>query len=223
MTELYHLHLKGIRDDKWKEKKEIIINDSFTNRLGKKVNNFNDCTTNPALENISNNINELLQHSGYQDYSKMPLYLILEYLLDPNTSINKSTQKVILQEVKNLAFQASIFKRETAMENYRKDHTKKLPSRQHCLYATTESGIDFWKKRISDGDIDIFRIETLEEPFKTSEIFIPSESGTYEEIYNDSFKYWNPKFKNIPEEASEYLVQGKVKILEKVAEIKKPR
>lgn len=50
--ELYHLHtknLEGCRDDKWKEKKEIIINDSFTNRLGNKIKNFNDSTNNAGL------------------------------------------------------------------------------------------------------------------------------------------------------------------------------
>ena len=219
MTELYHLHLKGNRDDKWKEKKEIIINDSFTNRLGKKVNNFNDCTTNPKLNEVSDIINNLFEYAGYKSFSRMPLYLILDHVL--NTNIDLETQKIILQEVRNLAFQAEIFKRETAMENYRKDNNKELPSRQHCLYATTESGIEYWKNKIIDGDIDIFRIETLEEPFKTSEIFIPDESSTYEEMYNSSFRYWNPKFKNIPEETSEYLVKGKIKILEKVDEIKR--
>lgn len=221
MAELYHLHLKGIRDDKWKEKKEITITNDFTNRLGKKVNNFNDCITNPQLDNISNTLNNLFQQCGYQKLSKMPLFLILDYMLDPNINIDPKTQKIILQEARKLAFQATILKRETAMENYRKDNKNHLPSRQHCIYATTENGIEYWKNKIIDNDIDIFRIETLEEPFKTSEIFIPNESSTYEEMYNNSYKYWNPKFKNIPEESSEYLIQGKVKILEKVDEIKK--
>ena len=40
-------------------------------------------------------------------------------------------------------------------------------------------------------------------------------------MYNNSFRYWNPKFKNIPEVYSEYLIRGKIKILEKVGEKKK--
>lgn len=220
MAELYHLHLKGIRDDKWKEKKEIVITDNFINRLGKKVNNFNDCTNNPRLYNITSKLNNLLQQLNYHEFSKMPLHLILDYVLDPNTHIDQKTQKIVLQEMRNLAFETAILKRETAMESYRKDNKNNLPSRQHCLYATTESGIEYWKYKLLDGDIDIFRIETLEEPFKTSEILIPGESGTYEEIYNNSFKYWNPKLKNVPDETSEYLVKGKIKILEKVDEIK---
>ena len=37
--ELYHLHLKGCHDDKWKERKEIVVTNKFENRLFKKVNN----------------------------------------------------------------------------------------------------------------------------------------------------------------------------------------
>jgi len=219
---LYHLHVKGIkgvRDDKWKEKKEIIITDGFVNRLGKKVNNFNDSVITDELKGIITNINFYLQLDGFEGFLKMPLYLILDYMND--NKVDYETQKIILQEVRNLAFQAAMFKREMAMENFRKDNNSSLPSRQHCLYATTDAGINYWLEQLKDGDIDIFRIEPIEEPFKTSEIFIPSESNNYEEIYNNSFRYWNPKFKNIPEEYSEYLVKGKVKILEKVGEIKR--
>lgn len=221
MAELYHLHLKGIRDDKWKEKKEIIITNDFTNRLGKRINSFNDCTENSQLNSISNKLNNFLQYNGYQSFSKMPMYMILDYVLNSNEKIDLKTQKAILEEIRVLVFNAAMLKRETAMENYRKDNKENLPSRQHCLYATTEKGINYWANRITDNDIEIFRIEALEEPFKTSEAFIPDESSTYEEMYKKSFKYWNPKFKNIDEESSEYLVQGKVKILEKVAEVKK--
>ena len=57
MAELYHLHLKGRHDEKWKEKKELNITPDFTNRLGKRINEFNDCTINPELQIISNIIN----------------------------------------------------------------------------------------------------------------------------------------------------------------------
>lgn len=221
MTELYHLHLIGNRDDKWKENKEIIIDDSFINRLGKKVNSFNDCTTNPQLDNISNSLNTIFKYSGITSFSKMPLHLILDFVLDPRNNIDQKTQLEVLKEVRNLTFQAAIFKRETAMENYRRDNNKNLPSRQHCIYVTTEHGIKYWLDRITDGNIDIFRIDALDEPFKTSEIFIPDESSNYKEMYDGSFRYWNPKFKNIPEETSEYLVKGKIKVLEKVDEIRR--
>jgi len=219
--ELYHLHLKGNHDDKWKENKEIVITDKFVNRLARKVNSFNDCTSLSKLDNITKEVNAILAYNNFEPFSKMPLHLILEYLLNPN--IDLKTQKILLQEAKRIVFEASIFKREMAMENFRKDNFGNLPSRLHCLYATNEEGIDYWERQLMDGNLDIFRIEVIDEPFKTNEVFIPIESSSYEEMYSNSFRYWKPKFKNVPEECSEYLVQGKVKIMEKVGEIKKDK
>ena len=122
MAELYHLHIKGIKEHKWKEKKEIIINNDFTNRLGDKINNFNDCTNNRNLEDIANYLNDILATIGYQTYSKMPLHLILDHMLNNQSKIDKKTQMIILNELKTLAFHSSVFKRELAMENFRKDN-----------------------------------------------------------------------------------------------------
>lgn len=221
--ELYHLHLQGIRDDKWRSGKEFIINSKFRNRLGKKVDGFNECITNPKLDNISNDINELLMSNGYYPFDKMPVYMILEYLI-ANDDVDLKTKKIILEEVRKITRDAALFKREMAMENFRKDNGYFLPSRLSCIYATDEEGIDYWKKSLSDGSLDIFRIDCMDEVFKTNEIFIPKESLGYEQLYKDSYKYWNPKFKNISENEKmrvEYLVQGKVKVLEKVGEIRK--
>ena len=200
--ELYHLHLKGIRDDKWKEKREIVIDKNFTNRLGNKVNNFNNCTSNPELNKISNILNRHFQTNGLGTFSKMPLHLILDFLVQLN--VDDKTQIVILKELRNLAFQSSIVKRELAMDNFRKDTRPELPSRLHCLYATNESGINYWKNNLIDGDLELFRIDTLNEPFVTSEIFIPDEDSNYEQMYNGAFRYWNPKLKDAPEYTFEY-------------------
>lgn len=62
----------------------------------------------------------------------------------------------------------------------------------------------------------IFKVLATGTIFKTNEQLLPSENSTYGESYNVSFKYWNPKFKNLSNYTNEYLVQGKVKILEKL-------
>lgn len=219
MSELYHLHTKGIRDDKWKEKKEIIINDNFINRLGKRCNEFNDCINNDQFSQICNNINNMLSYYGYETFTNMPLHLVIDYLL--NNNVDRTAMIKILQEVKKLSYNSSIFKREMAMEQFRKDNNNSLPSRLHCIYATDEKGIDTWKNKLVDGDMDLYRIDVIDEPFKTSELFIPCESCSFEDIYKYSYNYWNPKFKNINASANEYLVKGKIKILEKVAEYKR--
>ena len=224
MTDLYHLHLKGVKEHKWKENIEIIINNDFTNRLGSFVNNFNDCTNNKKLDNLIIRLKELLNQSGYKTFDKMPLILLLDYMLEYPNTIDRETKKIILNETRELVYNTFIIKRELAMESFRKDNNANLPSRLHCLYATNEKGIDYWAHTLMAGDIndiDVYRIETLEEPFKTNEIFIPNDSFNFQEVYKNSYEYWNPNFKDVNEETSEYLVTGKVKILEKVAEIKK--
>ena len=223
--ELYHLHLKGIKDNKWKEKREIGIDKNFTNRLGVKVNNFNDCTDNNDLRFITNEINTFFRQNGYESFSKVPLYLVFEHLIDKmekeKRKINPELQLAIFKELRNMTFQAALVKRELALENFRKDNKPELPSRLHCLYATNEFGINYWKNNITDGDLEVFRIDTLNEPFVTSEMFIPDEDSNYEQMYNGAFRYWNPKLKNASENTFEYLIQGRVKILEKVDEIKR--
>lgn len=45
---------------------------------------------------------------------------------------------------------------------------------------------------------------------------LPDEEANYGDAYNQAFKYWHPKFKDVPEYTNEYLAQGKIKILCKV-------
>lgn len=223
MTELYHIHTKGIRDDKWKVNKELIISDNFVNSLGKKCNEFNDCNTSNKLNDICDRINYVLNSFGFDSYENMPIHLIIEQLLidEQNNRMDKNVLLEVLKLVKFLSYNASIFKREMAMEQYRKDNNSNLPSRLHCVYATDEDSLDTWRKKAINNDIEVYRIDIFEEPFKTSEIFIPDESFSYKDMYSNSYNYWNPKFKNIGNASNEYLVKGKIKILEKVAEFKK--
>jgi len=221
--ELYHIHTKGIRDDKWKENKEIVITDDFINRLGKMCNDFNDCISSNQFSEVCYKINENLMYSGYEIFNDMPIYLIINQLLidEKNGNLDKDTMLKALKIVRNLSYNSSIFKREMAMEQHRKDNNSNLPSRLHCIYATDEKGVMTWINTLVNGEKEIYRIDVIDEPFKTSEIFIPSESCSYKDMYENSYRYWNPKFKNVNERFNEYLVKGKVKILEKVDEIKK--
>lgn len=112
-----------------------------------------------------------------------------------------------------------IFKREMALENYRKENVPKLPSRLNCVYATTEEGISYWKNNLVDNDLEVFEIDVENEPFETNEQLLPRETLSYMGIYNSAYHYWNPNIKSKMKQTNEYLVQGRVKILKKVGEI----
>ena len=108
-------------------------------------------------------------------------------------------------------------------ENYRLENASNLPSRLHSLYVTTEEGLSYWCNLLIDNDLEVFKVDVANEPFVTNEQFLPSEELTYQESYNLSKNYWYPKFnkQNIDTASNEYLVQGRVRILKKVDEIKK--
>jgi len=115
-----------------------------------------------------------------------------------------------------ISFNANYFKRESALENYRKDKVSMLPSRLHSVYLTDEKGIDAWIEKLAVENIELFRVVAEGNIFKTSEIFIPDETLSYEKTYDAAYDYWHPNFKKAPDDANEYLVQGKIKVLEKI-------
>lgn len=220
---LYHIHLKGIKDDKWKEGKEFVISDNFTNRLGNRINNFNCWTSSNGIDNAVNDINILLERYGYPTFEdEVDIVSLVDYLIQKN--VDRNTLKDILKRVKKLAFDAAMFKREMAMESFRRDYNNSLPSRQKCIYATDEAGIGYWGDIVLSSNtscgVELFRIDPMDDVFKTNEIFIPNETLNYEKMYKNSYEYWSPKFKKLSQEdmqKNEYLVKGRVRVLEKMS------
>ena len=49
-----------------------------------------------------------------------------------------------------------MFKRETALENYRKNNFNFLPSRLHSIYLTDEKGVSYWIDALDAKDYDLF-------------------------------------------------------------------
>ena len=109
-----------------------------------------------------------------------------------------------------------MFKRETALENYRKDNVSTLPSRLHTIYLTDEKGVDYWINALQTNNYKLYRVEASGEIFKTNEQLIPDEELSYKDVYESAYNYWHPNFKHVPDYTNEYLVKGKVKVLEKI-------
>ena len=87
-------------------------------------------------------------------------------------------------------------------------------------------GIDEYARHyitLIDGDLELFRIEVSDASFLTNSLYLPQSDCSYGEGYDNAFKYWHPNLKNDNPRYREYLVQGKVKIKEKVAEFEKSK
>lgn len=213
--ELYHIHLLGHQDKMYKENNEINIKENlFNNRLYDRAMNFGVSVSSDDYEFTSR-----LFNMCYFFGNKLPAGEVLAFL---NATDACPEEKVkLLKELEKMLLSIQIAKRELSIENYRKDHYSNKPSRMHSLFACYEEGLDFWKRNINDGSVDIYRIDVLDEPFVTSPNLLPSETSSYLESYNASMRYFNPRQKDLDKMTDEILVQGKVKILEKVEEIRR--
>ena len=177
--ELYHVHVKKNHDYAWKENKEILIPEDFKSKMMKR---YNDFSTSFDVDN----------------YGKIPFDQYIKNYLENiiySNNIDKYELLLLLGKAHDIIYYSNMFKRETAMDNFRKDNCNKLPSRLHSIYLTDEKSLDNWIDKLTRNG--------------------------YEQVYNDSYNYWHPNFKKVDDKSNEYLVQGKVKVLEKINHTKK--
>lgn len=197
--ELYHFHKEGVKDNMWKVNKTIYVPTNFNSSTYKRYEDFSN-TVYPA--------------TGYP----LNYYELLEKYAQTGIPDAK-TLMTLLSMAHDISFASNEFKRETAMENYRLNYNKNLPSRLHSIYLTDEDGIDAWMKKFGNSKLTLYRVEAEGNIFKTNEQLIPDERDPYKSFYDEAYNYWNPNFKVVPKDSNEYLVQGKVKILETIKTI----
>ena len=218
--ELYHIHLLGNHDRLYKEKSEFVIDrNKFNNRLYNRIYNMTANVDTDRYSRIMIIINTLLRSNGFQPFEeKVNLGEIISFI--SNQGCEQEELFNILEDAKKIALDEGINLREMAMEEYRKNNCDNLPSRLHSLFACTEEGVNFWMNHIRDNSSDIYRIDVYDEPFVSNEVLLPSEKLSYGDKIDASYKYFHPTKKDLNGVTDEYLVQGKVKIIEKVGSIR---
>jgi hypothetical protein len=218
--EYYHLHTKGVQDKLWKVKREFVVDEQYKNRLYWLCHDFTTTTPSCKFPNLVNHINLIYEINGYAPLDE---FVSVDDLLSChlNSGIGNDQLKELLMLAQETIYSARIFKREMALEEFRKNNVPSLPSRMHSLYVTTEEGITYWENVLLDNDLDVYRLDLEEEPFATNEQLLPDEGLSYSDTYKESKKYWCPELHDSIKYCNEYLAQGRVRILEKVAEIKR--
>lgn len=219
--ELFHLHLKGMNDNKYKEGSILDINpNKFNNRLYTRIYTSNvtvSCNDYRAIVDVINRY-AIAAGLGYFD-DRMNIGEIFDYAL--RRQITPEELYKLLTDARDIILPMGTNLREMAMEEYRRDNCPDKPSRLHSLYACSEEGLSYWSKRIYDGVTDVLRIEVEDNPFVSNEKLLPDEGLDYSNKIINSYKYFNPKSKDLDPTSNEYLIQGKVRILEKVDEIRR--
>ena len=218
--DLFHLHLKGNHDNLYKENSEFLVNkDTFENRLYKRIYNMNPSVDKNKYSNITSYYDNALRQGNFPILpNQMNLGEIIGLSLSRTSDIN--TLKKLLEDAKKIIISEGINLREMAMEEYRIKNCSKIPSRLHSLFACSKDGVDFWASQITDNNVEVFRIEVFDDPFLSNERLLPDEGLSYGDKVKESYRYFNPRPKDLNSLTNEYLVQGKVKILEKVYEIR---
>lgn len=214
--ELFHVHVdeKNSKNHKWKVNNIITVGADFDSIMSKRHNSFNSC-----VDTVDGNTHKL-----------MPIY---QYIASVFGQINDDTVikgekleliKEMLLNCYNIVYNDNFFKREAGLEECRKDNFSSSPSRLHSIYLCDEDGLEYWTDAISmcrTKDVSIFKVLADGNIFKSNEQLLPVETCTYGQTYSGAFKYWNPKFDSVPSCTNEYLVQGKVKVLECIKKIEK--
>ena len=214
--ELFHVHVdeKNNKNHKWKVNNIITVGADFDSIMSKRHNSFNSC-----VDTVDGNTHEL-----------MPIY---QYIASVFGQINDDAVikgekleliKEMLLNCYNIVYNDNFFKREAGLEECRKDNFSSSPSRLHSIYLCDEDGLEYWTDAISmcrTKDVSIFKVLADGNIFKSNEQLLPVETCTYGQTYSGAFKYWNPKFDSVPSCTNEYLVQGKVKVLEYIKKIEK--
>lgn len=208
-TELYHIHKKNKTDKKWQVHNTIKVDNQFNSVMFQRQQNFSQLIC--------------MSDGCEQQYVNFSFYLAQYFNKIRDLKIIKREE---LEELKSLleigykmTFNADFFKRESALENCRKDYFSGKPSRLHSVYLCDKEGLEYWTDIISQQnpeEIEIFEVLANGNIFKTNEQLLPNEFLNYGDTYNASFTYWNPKFKNVPNYTNEYLAQGTIKVLNKL-------
>ncbi len=235
---LYHLHLLGNYDELYRENSEFVIDkNKFNNRIYDRIYNYSPVVSpskyltiacNPICSNMNYALmNELSIFAVLENLGKIRIDDVLDNLVE---IINRDyyLETVSIEDLQRLLIDAenTIFKyininAERALEEYRINNCIELPSRLHSLFACSLDGIEYWTQRITDDNVDIYEIEVPDNIFVSNSHLLPNRSLPYSEQIEQAESYFNPNKWDLEKESIEYLVQGKVKILKKVDEIRK--
>ena len=196
---MYHYHKLGLYDDIWQVGNEIVVDNNFNSYYGSIIDKFSTgvkCVN--GIFSLDRVIDEYIDDIGLEN-------------VDVNTieDLLKCSSLII----KNI----NIYNRELMLEKYRLDNNPNLPSRLHSIWLSDKESLNFWKEQVREyRKIVLFRVSITGGLFKSSDEFIPNDELTTKEMYEASNNYWNPIFKEEDLCKTEYLFQGKVKVLEKI-------
>ncbi len=145
-----------------------------------------------------------------------PFYEVINTYLKKEQ--DNETYIKMLKEASRLLNCYSILQRELVLEEVRKRFFSELPSRKNSLYLCDCNQLEHWKDKLTipGKNLDLFKVEVTGELFKSNDILLPDNSESINTMFEQAKKYWKADLTDISDEESEYLFNGKIKVLEKI-------
>lgn len=94
-----------------------------------------------------------------------------------------------LNESRRIISDTNVYKREFALEEYRKIHYPHLPSKKHSIWVADEKQIEFWRTQFKDSELELFQISLTGTLFKSSDKFIPNDELNMEKSIQAAERY----------------------------------
>ena len=198
---LYHYHNKSIYDDIWQIGNELKIDNNFYSHFCKYMSKFSTAVDVTYKE---------------KNYKESFDHVLEEYLREEKfRTIDSTLAKQFMNSAIRIIKNTNMLHREYMLEQYRCDNCPNLPSLYHSIWLTDYDNLNYWEEKLNkNNSLKLFKLKVTGNLFKSSDFFIPNDNLTLEEMYNQSYYYWYPDFsKEKALEESEYLFQGKVKII----------
>lgn len=192
--EMFHFHKDNAYNNIWKQGNVIDNEKNYISDFYKRLLNF--CA------------NVETTKGDYEHFS----YIIAGYLKEDQ---DKEMYIRMLKDAKIFLEQYALVQREMVLEQIRKEAFPDLISRKNAIWLCDENQISFWQRNLGNNKLNLFKVSVTGNLFRTSDVYLPDRDMNIIDSIKCAYNYWNPNFKNIDDNKTEYLFQGKLKVLEK--------
>ena len=201
---LYHIHRANDFDNFFEENNSFIV-DNIANSMRRS-------TLNRSLSYV-----ERSEKKG--DITVDYRGRITELLnIEKISKLSDDKKKDLVRFVHDIIANMEIDFRELILEEVRRSNFNDRPSRYSCMWLTDLESLPYWEKEIvSDNGIKIFEVDVDGNLFVSTDTLLPYGYKKKEHIYEEAFKYWNPKEEDLKDaKDKEYLFEGRVKVLKRI-------
>ena len=217
---LFHLHTLDSHDELYAPNKEIIVDNSFNNRMYDSIyTNLNPSYTAITFPETFSKINRELENVSNKEIKIMNLDEIINFIKFFGCSDKEL--KTLFNISSTLLQQQRTALDELAYERCRETNFSDRPSRLHSMFACSEEGIQYWLNEMKSKRVDVYQIEVEQEPFLTNPSLLPDSHLYLCDKVIAARKYFNPVGIREDDHTNEYLVRGRVILKDKIMEVRK--